>query len=151
MINIIDESLESGRGLVTREGNKVRLYRSDAPGAYKIHGTEIRAGVEILRSWTLEGKCSSGLSSYNLTLYTVENHFPWAYLPEWAKRFVFLMEGRYYCASMRPSFKATPSETKITLPHDAVYYELPEVITKEIALQLPKERIEVWENPGFTT
>lgn len=144
-MNIIQESQAQKRAIVTRNGGRVTIYRTDAPGKYPIHGCLEGRDFPVVASWTLEGEISSGGKGANLMLYSIEHHFDWDILPGWADMYIFKTKGDWVCSSMAPDWSA--SEDRWVPHRRGATYVLPEVVTSTILMEV--ENNNLFRNPKY--
>lgn len=146
-MNIIQEAAAQGRGLVTRSGKRVTIYKGDARGSHSIHGYVEQENWDMPRSWMPDGRLTQACADPgDLTLYSIDEHFPWDMLPGWANHCIFLHNGSWYCGSMEPEYNH--DKECVQLAQNAAYYALPEVIIKDILLQVEEEN-SLFINPKY--
>lgn len=142
-MNIIKESQETKRQIVTFGGRKVTIYTTNAKGKNKILGCIHGESEDRVGSWALDG--SGGM--YNddkLTLYNPEKHFDWKMLPGWANAYIFQKQGDWYCTSMEPKW----SESGYVVNKKSNSYILPMVVSQDILMGVT-DRDSLFKNPKY--
>lgn len=141
MKNIIELSKETGRLIVTRGGKRVTIYTENARGEFPLQGSIHNEEFDRVSAWKMDG--SNGgrageVNSSDLVLYSLEEHFDWSVLPGWANMCLFKGEGDWYCSSAEPVWDGKTNRFKVANKL-ALQYILPEVVTKEILMDIPDE------------
>lgn len=150
MKNIIELSKETGRQIVTKGGKRVTIYTENAAGERSIHGCIHRGTWDAPECWYKDGRNLTGTnktSPDDLVLYSLEEHFDWSVLPGWANMCLFKVEGYWYCSSAKPVWDGKKNRFTL-ISKQSLQYLLPEVVTKEILMDISDED-SFTENPAY--
>lgn len=150
MKSIVELSKELGRQIVTRGGKRVTIYTENAKGEFPIQGSIHNEEFDRVSAWKMDG--SNGgrageLHSSDLVLYSLEEHFDWSVLPGWANLCLFKVDGDWYCSSAKPVWDGETNRFTL-INKQSLQYLLPEVITKEILMDIADED-SYTENPKY--
>lgn len=147
-MKLIQESKETGRMLVTKNGFPVTIYNEnarDTDSPRTIHGSIAYAKFDKVQAWRDNGKAFSNIAGEELTLYSVVDHFDWNQLPCWCNAYLYKTAGVWYCTSLHPVKGETSGEW---IPaRAALVLAIPESVSKDIHLHEYKN--EVYKNPAY--